>query len=119
MFKKITMLFCVMAILLLFSCKQETTPNTDGNNTTSQTQSTTSGIELEEDVFDDSDVSVTPSTNNSSTDNTSSDNVISSNTSSDNSSSDQTQTPDQSTSSDDEIVVGDDGTITLPIDRFN
>lgn len=139
MFKKITITVCVLALILLAACKQNKVPSTDTtsnpNNVQSNTQSTTSGIELEEDVFDDDDITTTPSENNTSNGNLSSNqNTPDENTSSEqttsgdnlsndnssvNDSSENNSNPEDSNQSNNDIVVDDDGTIKLPIDKFN
>ena len=128
MFKKLALLLCAVALLLLVACKQDATAPGDKNSTAASSdqtsvgdnQITSSGIELEEDVFDEN-----PVTNNSGTENTSStitsDETVSNNNSSDNNTSSNTSSDESQNSSNEEndVVVDDDGTIRLPIDKFN
>ena len=124
MFKKITLALCVLALLLLVACKQDTT-NSGINSTPSQvgesdtnTQGNQSGIELEEDVFEgvEKPTLSTDSAMQSTTSNNVSkgENAHDKDDSANNSSSDESSQNVQS-----DVSVDQDGTITLPIDKFD
>lgn len=127
-FKILILSLCLALILCFTACKQDTTTNKDDDTTATSSgqtsdaggQLTASGIELEEDVFDDSDIQSNPS-KNSSTGNTSIGNSSDKNESIDNTSGGTSsgEAPDEDDSSSQEGVIVDDGVIELPIDRFN
>ena len=127
MFKKLALLLCAVALLLLVACKQDATAPNDEKSTVTSSDHTISGIELEEDVFDDSAKQGNQSSNNNSTGATqsstlSSDTNVSKDESVDNSPSDTASTGDPDTedsnSSKDGVTV-EDGVIKLPIDKFD
>lgn len=135
MFKKTALLLCTITLLLLVSCKQDaqkpqgdsSTVTSSDHTTDSGSQNTTSGIELEEDVFDDSATQGNQSSGNNSTSDTqssttSSDKDVSKNESTDGVSSDtsSSQDPDteDSNSSQNGVTI-EDGVIKLPIDKFD
>ncbi len=134
MLKKLTLIFCLTALVLLAACKQDATPSDEESSTATQSseitdagsQNTTSGIELEEDVFDDSDIQGNPSKNSSTgntSDGNSSDKTVSDknestgNTSGDTSSDGNPDTEENNSSQ--EGVAVEDGVIKLPIDKFD
>lgn len=131
MFKKLALLLCAVALLLLVACKQyATAPNDENSTVTSLDQTsddggkiTSSGIELEEDVFVENHVTNNQnsgaSSNTSAT--TSGDGTVSNNNSSNNSTSSDTSSDEESNTSSEEndVIVDNDGTIRLPIDKFN
>lgn len=125
-FKTIVVLLCVVFLFSVVGCKSNTDttvsdlssvldsadPDRDQTNSSTDDTVTSSGVELEEDVFDNTDtdntVSSQPST--SSDNNTNSSNNSSTNTSS------NTESNDSSNESGTES--GNDGTIKLPVDWF-
>ncbi len=134
MFKRYILVLCVVMLLLLAACKQDATPSGEESSTATQSseitdagsQNTTSGIELEEDVFDDSDIQGNPSKNSSTVDASSGnslDEIVSDkNESTDNTSSDTASdgNPDiEENNSSQEGAVVEDGVIKLPIDKFD
>lgn len=134
MFKRFILVLCAVMLLLLIACKQDATPSGEESSTATQSseitdtgsQNTTSGIELEEDVFDDSDIQSNPSKNSSTgnaSDGNSSDKTVSDknestgNTSGDTSLDENPDTEDSNSSQ--EGVAVEDGVIKLPIDKFD
>ncbi|MBE6809559.1 MAG: hypothetical protein E7521_00690 [Ruminococcaceae bacterium] len=127
MVKKLTLLLCMVFLLALVACKQDTQTHQNDSSTVTSSEHTISGIELEEDVFDDSATQGNQSSNNNSTgatqsSTTSSDTNVSKDESADNSPSDTASTGDPDTedsnSSKDGVTV-EDGVIKLPIDKFD
>ena len=119
-----------MALITLAACKQNTTKESIGSvevNSAANVQSgTTSGVLLEEDVFDDGDVVSAPSSSDEASVSkpTSSKNQNTSGTSSatvsqnDGEASSKDPTDDTPTQGGNGAVVEQDGTITLPVDWF-
>ena len=136
LFKGLTLVFCIMLVFGLVACKEDTASDkadssskvsSDEPSSSDKTESTTSGIELEEDVFDDGVNESRPSNNsasigtdnkvNQSADNNES-NTSSDKTESNNSSGNNSSTESGETSSDENLTESDDGTVKLPIDWF-
>lgn len=134
---------CVVLLFGLVACKSNTTDKDDnssisqqgglssGDNTeapNNESLGTTSGIELEEDVFDDDNIVENTSSNDSTSnkpadkDNQSTDkgedNTSSDKAESDTSSDDISDTESGDVSSDETPTESDDGTVKLPVDWF-
>ena len=138
--KALSLLLCISLMMCLAACKggvapdgadssadvqqnvqsgESVVPNESGNNNTeggagnkkpSSSNSALQGVELEEDVFDNSDTSTNTSADNASNSTSSADGNQSSENESDESSSDDSVS--------EEISSGNDGTIKLPVDWF-
>ena len=131
---------CLIFVFCLTACKQDTTnPKHDSSTATSldkaidnSSQDIISGIELEEDIFDNSTTQGGSSPSDTSSNNASSnissngtvsdknestDNISGDNTSNDTSSEQNPDTEDSNSSQ--EGVVVEDGVIKLPIDKFD
>ena len=140
-FRILVLAVLVVSVLCFAACADETNVDTSSNASkptdktdseqTNSNDNVSSGIELEEDVFDDSAVSNTPSgdntqsgnnTNNSTDKNNQSNsqttnnssNSTSSSTSTDNSSGEENNNSSETES----IVEENDGTVKLPVDWF-
>lgn len=140
LFKGLVLVCCLMLVFGLVACKEDAVSDkadssskvsSDEPSSNDKTESTTSGIELEEDVFDDGDNESRPSNNSASSGTDNKDNQSNnqsadkneSNTSSDktesnNSSGNNSSTESGETSSDEGLTESDDGTVKLPIDWF-
>ena len=126
MLKKVVIILCIAALLSLVACKQNMTLEEIGSATAGSgdnefQDSTTSGILLEEDVFDDSNITSVPSSSNaveSSKNQNTSGNSSANTNASGNTSTEQSSDSEGFTESKNEIVVEQDGTITLPVDWF-
>ena len=120
--KLVITLLAIMLVFCLAACKQNA--GTVSDNPTSlpsggsnAQNNTTSGIELEEDVFDDDDLSVNPSSDNgASSQKNEADNTSNQNGSGNNSNVDSQ--PSGETSSEQNPTV-EDGVIKLPVDWFD
>ena len=132
-----TLLLCIALMFSFVACKQTNANDEDVGSkqlfvsqieiTDDNSQQTTSGIELEEDVFDDALLNPSSKEENQSSNasqgnssqSTSSSNTVSKENQTENTSS----TPSSETSSEntpsEETPIVDDGVITLPVDRFN
>lgn len=132
-FKLLALLLCLIMAIGLVACKDGNTGDSTSTKTetsqgtddkTPSKDNTSSGIELEEDVFDGNDVQSGTSSENSSVvenDKTETDTNVSGGdntddniTGDDESSVDTPITPEQ----DNDIVVDSDGVVHLPIDKF-
>ena len=140
LFKGLTLVFCIMLVFGLVACKEDTASDkadssskvsSDEPSSSDKTESTTSGIELEEDVFDDGVNESRPSNNSASIGTDNKDNqsnnqpadknessTSSDKTESNNSSGNNSSTESGETSSDEDLTESDDGTVKLPIDWF-
>ena len=134
-FRVLVLAVLVVSVLGFAACSDETNVDTSSDTSkliesadseqTNSNDNVSSGLELEEDVFENGDVdnaqssnSSTNSTNSSNTDNISSNQSTTSTPStpsSDNSSGDEGN---DNSSEDDGIIEEDDGTVKLPVDWF-
>ena len=136
-FRVLVLAVLVVSVLCFVGCKDEAVVETNSDlsnvidsadpdrDQTNSNDNVSSGLELEEDIFEDGDVdnaqssnSSTNSTNSSNTDNISSNQSTTSTPStpsSDNSSGDEGN---DNSSEDDGIIEEDDGTVKLPVDWF-
>ena len=138
MLKIMTLLLCIALMFSFVACKQTNADDEDVGSKQlfvsqieitddNSQQTTTSGIELEEDVFDnvlpnssskEDAQSSNPSQSNSSQNTSSENNVSKENQNENTSSSTSSETSSENTPSEQTPIV-DDGVITLPVDRFN
>ena len=126
-FKTIVVLLCVVCLFSVVGCKSNTDttasdlssvldsadPDRDQTNSSTDDTVTSSGVELEEDVFDNGD---TDDNTVSSQPSTSSDNSTNSSNNSSTNTSSNTESNNSSNESDTES--GNDGTVKLPVDWF-
>ena len=125
-FKTIVVLLCAALLFSVVGCKSSTDttvsdlssvldsadPDRDQTNSSTDDTVTSSGVELEEDVFDNTDADNTVSGKPSNPSNT---NTDSSNNSSTNTSS---NTESNNSSNESDTESGNDGTVKLPVDWF-